>query len=94
MKVYISGPITGKEDYEKVFYGAQNRLERLGLQVVNPADPSLGTEENWEAYMRRDIRLLLDCDAIYMLDGWKQSRGAIIEHNLASDLNMIIMKKR
>lgn len=34
-------------------------------------------------FMRADLRALLDCDAIYMLPGWEQSRGATVEHAVA-----------
>ena len=34
-------------------------------------------------YMRADLRALLDCDAIYMLPGWRESRGATAEHTVA-----------
>ena len=38
--------------------------------------------------MRRDIKLLVDCDAVYMLDGWPESEGARVEHTLARDLGL------
>lgn len=91
MKVYISGPITGVDNYEKNFSGAETKLKALGLKVINPADPSHGLEDNWENYMKRDIKMLMDCDAIYMLDNWKTSPGAVIEHALAEQLKMLII---
>ena len=30
----------------------------------------------------------MGCDQIYMLEGWKASRGANIEHDLALNLSM------
>lgn len=49
--------------------------------VVNPCDiPSAGT---WEACMIKDIRILLDCDALFLLDNWRSSPGATIEMQLA-----------
>ena len=42
----------------------------------------------WADYMRADIRALLDCEAIALLPGWEQSRGARIEVSLAAELGM------
>jgi hypothetical protein len=42
--------------------------------------------EHWcshRGYMRADLRALLDCDAIFMLPGWRESRGATVEHAVA-----------
>lgn len=41
--------------------------------------------------MGHDIKLLCDCDAIYMLNGWRESAGAKIEHKLARDLGIEII---
>lgn len=37
MKLYISGPITGTDDYMERFAAAQKELEEEGWSVVNPA---------------------------------------------------------
>ncbi len=34
---------------------------------------------------------MLDCDALYMLDGWENSKGAIIEFELAKSLGIGIL---
>ena len=46
----------------------------------NVIPESVGTREE---IIRRDIDALLTCHAIYMLPGWRQSRGARAEFNLA-----------
>lgn len=88
MKVYISGPITGLlyEEVEKAFNEAEVRLQERGYEVVNPLKNGLPRESTWNEHMRADLKLLLDCDAIYMLDGWNNSKGAMIELKLAFDL--------
>ena len=40
--------------------------------------------------MREGIKLLMDCDAIYMLEGYEHSRGAKLELQLADKLGMHI----
>jgi hypothetical protein len=38
---------------------------------------------SFEACMKRDIDALMQCDGIYMLKGWEQSKGATAEHSIA-----------
>ena len=45
-------------------------------------------------YMRADLRALLDCDAIFMLPGWRESRGATVEHAVAVACGMTILGAR
>ena len=33
--------------------------------------------------MRTDLLALLSCDAIHMLPGWRESKGATVEHAVA-----------
>ena len=41
--------------------------------------------------MLKDIADLLQCNAIYMLQGWEDSKGARIEHYIATEIGMPIM---
>ena len=45
-------------------------------------------------FMGADLRALLDCDAIYMLPGWQESRGATVERSVAVDCGMTILGAR
>ena len=36
-KIYLSGPITGTDDYTERFQKAEKELTRSGFSVVNPA---------------------------------------------------------
>ena len=88
MKVYISGPISGLplETVYNNFTNAEVRLLEQGYEVVNPLNNGLPRESTWNEHMRADLKLLLDCDAIYMLNGWEYSKGASLEYDLAIDL--------
>ena len=79
MKVYIAGPITGIPEHNKpAFEMAAALLRANGHEPVNPHDLcSEGTP--WSECMRVDIRAMLDCDAVALLDGWESSRGASME---------------
>lgn len=90
MKVYISGAITGRpiDAVVNQFKKAESELIEKGHYPVNPLNNGLDNTASWLEHMRADIRLLLDCDAIYMMVGWPDSRGAIIEKQLAQNLGL------
>ena len=88
-KVYISGPITGIDFGNRfAFSCARNALELCGYEVVDPSDVKLDDDATWADYMRADLKLLLDCDYIFMLEGWEDSKGARIERELAERLGI------
>ena len=81
MKIYISGSITGTDDFMERFSIAQKKLERDGHDVINPALVNLNLPKlmTYSEYMDMSICMLKMCDAIYLLDGWGSSRGANLE---------------
>lgn len=96
MKAYISGPITGREEtYEAAFEAAADVLmgdDRFSYPI-NPVTIGRDLKDaypdaTWADYMRADIKALCDCDAIVMLPGWMNSRGAKVEQRLAFDLGL------
>ncbi|MBQ0162231.1 MAG: DUF4406 domain-containing protein [Treponema sp.] len=94
MKIYISGKISGTTDYKKRFCSAEREIRKAmggGVSIVNPGMMQEFTDWEWSDYMRRDIQNLMDCDAIYMLRGWRRSSGARIEHYIAKRLGLAIV---
>lgn len=90
VKVYLAGPMTGLPDYNyPAFFQAAELLRERGLIVENPAEHAQRKpQSSWEGYMRQAIKILMDCDEIYLLPDWKHSKGALIEWDLALMLNM------
>lgn len=92
-KMYISGPMSGYENYNKeAFSKAAKYLVDVGVvekhEVVNPHDLHTSTDGDREDYMRIDLQTLIDdCCAIYMLEGWQASWGAVCEYVVARELN-------
>lgn len=85
IRVYISGPITGTKNYAIRFAEAEARLEKMGFSVFNPARVNAELPENLEheEYMEMSMAMLGMCDGIYMLNGWRDSRGACREYGYA-----------
>lgn len=95
MKVYISGKITGlpKDEYIARFAAAEERLKGGGFSVINPAktNSTLPEDTTYEQYMQMSLMMLTFCDAIYMLDGWKESKGAVREYNRAKSIGLSVI---
>lgn len=101
-RCYISGKITGlpNEVATQNFREASLYARFLGYIPVNPMNIVSDTKEpknekdKWSWYMKADLKEMMDCDAILMQENWKDSKGAIIEHNLAKDLGFTIHYKK
>lgn len=104
-RVYISGPITGMDSgaCSNSFDDAEKLLTEAGFDALNPyrlmpADDCIcgddGTTDSsahsWSCYMKRDLREMLGCDAIFMLSGWSNSHGARLEMHIAASCDMEI----
>lgn len=95
-KVYISGPITGTDNFVERFAMAEWMLRQKGYTVMNPASAARLSEmppatTAWEEYMGDDLKMIATADAIYLLKGWENSRGAKIEYNVAVGMGKQIM---
>jgi hypothetical protein len=93
MRIYISGRITGLslQEAKEKFQSAQDLLEGLGFEVVNPLHNGLSISNDWKKQMVCDIENFLPCNAIYLLDNWMDSLGASIEYDMALRMKMDIL---
>jgi len=89
-KIYISGPITGIEKYNKPEFDlASKLLIQNGYTPVNPfALGVLSKHKLWQDYMREDIKAIMDVDGILALSGWENSKGATEEIRIAKNLGI------
>ncbi len=92
MRTYIAGKMTGMPDLNfPAFHAAAAKYRELGHEVINPAEINPDPCAQWVDCMRADIRELVTCDQIVILPGWETSRGAKLEHYIASALGMTII---
>lgn len=89
MVVLLSGPISGVPLVEDRFGKVERNLVAQGFQVLNPAGLPAGLPER--TYMDICCAYLRAADAVYMLEGWSRSEGAIAERALAAKLGLRIM---
>lgn len=99
IKVYVSLPITGQESTAmKRCLEAQERLQNIfkeadtgdyQLEVVFPKDvDKLCTSfhdktKSLGYWLGEDIKLLMECDAVYFCNGNGRSKGCQLEHRCA-----------
>ena len=98
MKVYISLPISGHQTKDRIAYSEQIRNEltdafyrgegifehESSLKTITPFD--VNENEDKDSYARKmgnDIEALLECDAIYLCEGWQNSKGCMAEFEVA-----------
>lgn len=88
--VYVAGPMTGYESYNRpAFKAAADHLAMHGHIVLNPAVLPIGLSE--ASYMCIALSMLQQADIIYLLDGWELSKGAQAEYSLAIKLGLRVM---
>lgn len=91
--VYLSGKITGKDNYKKDFSVAEEYLKQKGYIVINPAqlDGICEEELTHEQYMKICYGLIDISEIIFMISGWTDSKGANAELSYAKSLGKKVM---
>ena len=94
MKLYLSGAITGTDDYMDRFSMAEKSLE-VEHTIINPArvNEQLPSDTNYEDYMKMSFCMLDMCDGIYLLKGWEKSCGSNRELGYAMAKGKIILRQ-
>lgn len=87
MKVYISIPITGREQKAREKADLiKASLSRQGYEAVTPFEVYAGRNPTYTDYIGQDLIAMMACDAVYFCEGWEQSCGCNIEHDVAMRL--------
>lgn len=90
MKIYLSGPMTGLPDFNRpAFIEAAKLLRSVGFIVWNPAESQESLSgAPWSVCMRACVAGLLESDWLVQLPGWKDSKGANLEYQIAVHLGI------
>lgn len=92
-KCYIAGKVTGLPEgtYQKLFRKAEITVAILGYEPVNPVVLPHADDKSWLSYMREAMTAMLGCEVLFALLNWRESKGAVIEVNLAAELGMKVI---
>lgn len=100
MRVYIAGPMKGKPGGNaRAFELAAKRLREYGLAVTSPLEVGQQLTLNQpnacqQDFLTEDIRELLKCNAIHLLNGWEESCGATCEAAIAKTLGFTFLNEK
>lgn len=104
-KIYISGKMTGLKDFGfEYFKKAEEYLlknySNLDIEIINPIyianDKSKELKKDLDkidrkTFLKEDIKQLVECDVIALLPNYVDSKGALLERQIALGLNMDII---
>lgn len=88
--IYIAGKVTGLDRDQTIqkFAWACQEVQNIGFCTMNPMEIVGDTNSTWRDAMRICLRAFLSCDAILLLPDALQSKGALIEYQLAKDMGI------
>lgn len=88
-KVYLAGKVSGLTYAEASHKFGQHevKLMRDGYEVINPLN-IVDKRTEWLPAMRICIAAMMECQEVYFMPCYKDSPGAMIEHDLAIKLGI------
>jgi hypothetical protein len=88
-RLYIAGPMSGYQEANyPAFNVAAERLREVGFEVVNPVDVHIDGRHHYVDLLREDLRMMLNCHGVAVLENWWESPGARNEVMVAGILKM------
>lgn len=96
--IYIAGAIEAetawaRERNIRVAEARALRLIKMGAAVYCPHTQCrfYDGELPWDDWLKRDLEILSRCNAIFMLENWKDSKGAKLEYETATRWGMRVL---
>ncbi len=91
---YVAGKMSGlpSDNVKEKFNFVANQLVQKGYHVINPlkmADQEM--QKSWDEVVRSEIKKMLECDEVHLLPDWQESRGAMLERDIALRLGMEVV---
>jgi nucleoside 2-deoxyribosyltransferase len=93
--VYVAGPLSADTEYQKTLNvrfaeRVAQELWRMDFSVICPHKNTehfdgCVMKEDWEVWLRGDLKQISRCDGVVMLPKWEKSKGAVVEHDFAKE---------
>ncbi len=89
MKFYICGPTNQElKISQQNFDHWEEKLKELELEVINPM--SFDANLAWGDFKQQRLDAVRECDGVFMLSGWQNSKISQEEFVLAVDLKKLM----
>jgi len=89
---YLGGPMTGLPGYNYPrFIEVSTILRGLGITLFPAHEVDHGGPPGnrpYHEYLKGDLKVMLTCDHIILLEGWMESKGANLEVDVAKACEM------
>jgi len=95
MLIYVAGKYSGNVDENiaaarKVSIALWEKGHAVICPHLNTAHMEIDCGVSYEAYMQGDFNIISRCDALVMIENWRDSKGAKREHKYAESLGIPI----
>ena len=95
MLIYVAGKYTGNvdkniADARKVAIALWEKGHAVICPHLNSANMEDDCKATWQDYLDGDLNIISRCDALVMVYNWRDSKGAMLEHDYATSLNIPI----
>lgn len=89
-RIYIAGKVSGEHKLACAtkFDRAAKKIEALGYDPINPLEVVGTWDISWQDAMKKALSALMQCDGIFPLPDANESKGAILEVELAIKLDI------
>ena len=87
-RIYVSLPISGYDLDERKLYAMwvkdliKDKYPKAA-KVITPFNVCSEPDKPYSYYMGKEIEALLECDAIFLCEGWQNSKGCMTEFEVA-----------
>lgn len=85
-KIYVGGKVSGlaPSEFHAKFDKAKALVQKLNpdAEIIIPTD-LCNDDWNWEKCMDVCLDALWNCDTLYLMSDWKDSKGSFIEKKIA-----------
>lgn len=94
MKIYLAGPMTGLSNLNfPAFEIAAHNLRHDGHEVFNPAELPEEIHSDLRECLARDFDYICrHAEAVALLPGWRNSKGATAEYHAALALGLRVIE--